>query len=44
MRADIVPGGTFPDYELTDHTRTRLLREAWEAGDHTTHYPYKENR
>jgi peroxiredoxin len=23
MRADIVPGGTFPDYELTDHTRTR---------------------
>ena len=23
MRADIVPGGTFPDYELTDHTKTR---------------------
>jgi peroxiredoxin len=23
MRADIVPGGVFPDYELTDHTRTR---------------------
>jgi peroxiredoxin len=23
VRADIVPGGTFPDYELTDHTRTR---------------------
>ena len=23
MRADIVPGGIFPDYELTDHTRTR---------------------
>src|SRR5579864_8027038 len=23
MRADIVPGGKFPDYELTDHTRTR---------------------
>ncbi|MGC2168488.1 MAG: redoxin domain-containing protein [Acidimicrobiales bacterium] len=23
MRADIVPGATFPDYELTDHTRTR---------------------
>jgi peroxiredoxin len=23
MRADIVPGGTFPDYQLTDHTRTR---------------------
>jgi peroxiredoxin len=23
VRADIVPGGTFPDYELTDHARTR---------------------
>jgi peroxiredoxin len=23
VRADIVPGGIFPDYELTDHTRTR---------------------
>lgn len=23
IRADIVPGGTFPDYELTDHTKTR---------------------
>src|SRR5438874_3668995 len=23
MRADIVPGGTFPDYELTDHTKQR---------------------
>jgi peroxiredoxin len=23
MRADIAPGGTFPDYELTDHTKTR---------------------
>jgi peroxiredoxin len=23
MRADIVPGAIFPDYELTDHTRTR---------------------
>jgi peroxiredoxin len=23
MRADIVPGATFPDYELTDHTSTR---------------------
>jgi hypothetical protein len=22
MRADIAPGGTFPDYELTDHTKT----------------------
>jgi peroxiredoxin len=23
MRADIIPGGTFPDYELTDHTKAR---------------------
>jgi hypothetical protein len=23
MRADIVPGVVFPDYELTDHTKTR---------------------
>ncbi len=23
MRTDIVPGGTFPDYELTDHTKKR---------------------
>jgi len=23
MRADIVPGGIFPAYELTDHTKTR---------------------
>src|SRR5215470_16238497 len=23
MRADIVPGGVFPDYELTDHAKTR---------------------
>ncbi len=23
MRADIIPGGTFPDYELTDHTKQR---------------------
>jgi peroxiredoxin len=23
VRADIVPGGTFPDYELTDHAKTR---------------------
>jgi peroxiredoxin len=23
MRADIAPGGLFPDYELTDHTNTR---------------------
>ena len=23
MRADIVPGALFPDYELTDHERNR---------------------
>jgi peroxiredoxin len=23
VRADIAPGGTFPDYELTDHAKTR---------------------
>ena len=23
MRSDIAPGGTFPDYELTDHTKAR---------------------
>ena len=23
VRADIVPGGIFPDYELTDHTKIR---------------------
>ena len=23
MRADIAPGATFPDYELTDQTKTR---------------------
>jgi peroxiredoxin len=28
MRADIVPGGTFPDYSLPDHTETvRTLSE-----------------
>ena len=28
MRSDITPGGTFPDYELPDHTRTmRRLSE-----------------
>ena len=25
MRADIVPGGTLPDYELTDHTKSRRI-------------------
>ena len=28
MRADIVPGGIFPDYELTDHAFARSTRGA----------------
>ena len=33
MRADIVPGGIFPDYELTDHTKNwRRLIELQRAG------------
>ena len=27
MRADIAPGGIFPDYELTDHTKIRRQPE-----------------
>src|SRR5208282_5896759 len=27
MRADIVPGGTFPDYELTDHAKNLDIQE-----------------
>jgi hypothetical protein len=27
VRTDIAPGGTFPDYELTDHTKTRAQAE-----------------
>ncbi len=26
MRTDIVPGWIFPDYELTDHAKTRRQR------------------
>ena len=26
MRADIVPGGTFPDYELSDHSAASATR------------------
>ena len=33
MRADIVPGGTFPDYELTDHTKTRRTLSGLEGND-----------
>jgi peroxiredoxin len=33
MRADIVPGGVFPDYELTDHARTRRKLSELQGGD-----------
>lgn len=33
MRPDIVPGATFPDYELTDHTRTRRKLSDLQAQD-----------
>ena len=37
MRADIVPGGAFPDWDLA----APGLRENWDAGDHTMHHPYQ---
>ncbi|HST88912.1 MAG TPA: redoxin domain-containing protein [Ktedonobacterales bacterium] len=33
MRADIVPGATFPDYELTDHARARRRLSELQGGD-----------
>ena len=33
MRADIVPGATFPDYELTDHTKTRRTLSDLQGND-----------
>jgi peroxiredoxin len=33
VRADIAPGGTFPDYELTDHTNTRRKLSALQGSD-----------
>ena len=33
MRADIVPGGTFPDYELPDHTATPRKLSELQGGD-----------
>jgi peroxiredoxin len=33
MRADIVPGAVFPDYELTDHTGTRRKLSDLQGGD-----------
>jgi hypothetical protein len=34
MRSDIIPGATFPDYELPDLNRPGL-REAWDAKDYS---------
>ena len=33
MRPDIVPGGTFPDYELTDHAKTRRSLSELQGND-----------
>ena len=33
MRADIVPGAIFPDYELTEHTRVRRKLSEAQGGD-----------
>jgi len=33
MRADIAPGGIFPDYELTDHTKARRRLSELQGSD-----------
>ena len=33
MRADIVTGARFPDYELTDHTKTRRRLSELQGND-----------
>jgi hypothetical protein len=33
MRADIVPGAAFPDYELSDHRRMRRTLSELQGGD-----------
>ena len=33
MRADIVPGGTFPDYQLSDHTKKRRRLSELQGND-----------
>ena len=33
MRSDIVPGGTFPDYELPDHTKTSVKLSELQGDD-----------
>lgn len=35
MRADIAPGGTFPDYELTAHTKIRHKLSELQGNDST---------
>ncbi len=52
MRADIVPGGIFPGYELTDHTKTRRRLSDLQGidpmilvlscGGHSMHHPYQQ--
>src|SRR3954468_3403512 len=33
MRPEIIPGARFPDYELTDHTRTRRTLSELQGND-----------
>ena len=33
MRTDIVPGGIFPDYELTDHAKMRRRLSELQGND-----------
>src|SRR3979490_331669 len=33
MRSDIAPGGTFPDYELPDHTKSQRKLSELQGGD-----------
>jgi hypothetical protein len=41
MRADIVAGAVFPDYELPDwDITTPELKAAWERGQRDRFYPY----
>ncbi|SDD28970.1 Peroxiredoxin [Geodermatophilus telluris] len=50
MRADIVPGGTFPDYELTDHSKKRRRLSELQGSDPLVlllsrgHYCPKDNQ
>jgi peroxiredoxin len=50
MRSDIVPGGIFPDYQLTDHTKTRRRLSDLQGNDPLVlilsrgHYCPKDNQ